>query len=122
LRVELAGKIGEDAVEDFRLLILEDDTLGKETVTEVVTRRVTEAGGRDRSAGFGAVGAGGVNAALTTHATTLLTPGFGDFAGLRYKCFGINERFLKTLVIEKDLISCAARFTLGRHGSLMPRN
>ena len=55
LRGDLAGERGDEVGEGFGLFVLEDDDAGEEPVTEIVAGRFEAAGGRDRSARFGAV-------------------------------------------------------------------
>jgi hypothetical protein len=57
LRDDLAGERGDKVGEGFGLFVLEDDDAGEESVTEIVARRFEAAGGRDRPARFGAIGA-----------------------------------------------------------------
>jgi hypothetical protein len=67
LRVDLAGEHGDKVGEGVGLFVLENDDAGEESVTEVIAGRFEAAGGRDRSARFGAVGAGGFYATFATH-------------------------------------------------------
>ena len=55
VRVDLAGERGDKVGEGFGLFVLEDDDAGEESVTEIIARGFEAAGGRDRSARFGAV-------------------------------------------------------------------